>query len=73
MTGKLAEKNAFRFSTKYTDDESGMHDYGYRWYDPELGRWLNREPIGEVGGRNLYAFVLNNAVNSYDADGLRIQ
>jgi RHS repeat-associated protein len=35
--------------------------YGYRYYDPVTGRWPSRDPIGERGGVNLYAFVYNNA------------
>jgi len=31
---------------------------GYRFYNPELGRWINRDPIEEEGGLNLYGFVL---------------
>jgi hypothetical protein len=33
--------------------------YGYRFYDPETGRWPSRDPIGENGGVNLYGFVYN--------------
>jgi RHS repeat-associated protein len=47
-TGDLATANPFRFSTKYTDDETGLVYYGYRFYNPELGRWLSRDPIGET-------------------------
>lgn len=43
---------------------------GYRFYNPELGRWLNRDPIGENGGMNLVAFSLNNAINNNDRLGL---
>jgi len=39
-------------------------------YDPTLGRWLNRDPIEEDGGVNLYAFVENDALNSTDYLGL---
>ncbi len=46
-TGDAAEDNPFRFSTKYTDDESGLVYYGYRFYDPELGRWPSRDPLEE--------------------------
>jgi RHS repeat-associated protein len=46
-TGALAKKNPFRFSTKYTDNETGLLYYGYRYYDPVTGRWPNRDPIGE--------------------------
>ncbi len=60
---------AFRFSTKYTDDETGLLYYGYRYYVPETGRWISRDPIGEYGGLNLYAFVLNDGVNWVDLLG----
>jgi hypothetical protein len=42
---------------------------GYRFYNPSTGRWLNRDPIGEQGGVNLYAMVGNNAVNFIDLLG----
>jgi len=43
--------------------------YAFRYYSPELGRWINRDPIEEEGGLNLYAFVWNNAINRYDLFG----
>ena len=39
------------------------------FYNPETGRWLSRDPIGEQGGKNLYGFVANDAVNRADTDG----
>jgi len=39
------------------------------FYDPSLGRWLNRDPIEEEGGINLYAFVGNAPVIYYDSFG----
>ncbi|MGF1531293.1 MAG: RHS repeat domain-containing protein [Puniceicoccaceae bacterium] len=39
-------------------------------YDPETGRWLKRDPIGELGGLNLYAMVANNLINTWDYLGL---
>jgi len=44
--------------------------YGFRFYSPQLGRWLGRDPSGEEGGLNLNAFVLNHAINSIDDNGL---
>ncbi len=49
----------YRFSTKPLDSESGLYYYGYRYYDPLTGRWPSRDPIGERGGLNPYAFVNN--------------
>lgn len=51
-------------------DELGRHYYGYRYYQPETGRWLSRDPIEEYGGVNLYCLVQNSSVNRYDPLGL---
>ncbi len=72
-TGPMAKKNPFQFSTKFTDEESGLNYYGYRYYEPNTGRWLSRDPIGERGGLNLYGFVGNDPVNSIDYLGLATQ
>jgi hypothetical protein len=40
------------------------------FYDPKLGRWLSRDPIGEEGGSNLLGFVGNGPMNSLDSTGL---
>jgi hypothetical protein len=40
-------------------------------YDPSTGRWLQRDPIGEAGGLNLYGFVDNNPVNFVDPLGFQ--
>lgn len=69
-TGPYAASNPIRFSTKYTDSETGQVYYGYRFYSPSLGRFINRDPIEEQGGINLYAFVGNNGVSSWDYLGL---
>jgi len=47
-----------------------LYDYGLRWYHPDQGRFINRDPIGEQGGLNLYAFVGNDPVNLFDFLGL---
>jgi RHS repeat-associated protein len=69
LTGALAKNNPFRFSTKYQDDESDLLYYGYRYYKPSTGTWTSRDPIEEIGGENLYAFVADNPVNSIDVVG----
>ena len=70
MAGPLADANVYRFSSKETHANSGLSYYGYRWYDPNLQRWINRDPIGERGGLNLYRFVANNPVSRIDPWGL---
>jgi RHS repeat-associated protein len=68
--GVAALANPFRFSTKYTDDETGLLYYGYRYYQPSTGRWLSKDPIEEAGGVNLYGFLGNSAVHAVDRLGL---
>ena len=48
----------------------GVLVYGFRYYDPEAGRWLGRDPIGERGGVNLYGFVENDSIAGLDYFGL---
>ncbi|MGI6494689.1 MAG: RHS repeat-associated core domain-containing protein [Kiritimatiellia bacterium] len=69
-TGALADEFHFRFSTKYYDAETGLYYYGYRFYATELMRWLNRDPIDESGGVNLYVYINNDPVNAADYVGL---
>ncbi len=71
QTGAAAGANPFRFSTKYTDAETGLLYYGLRYYSPNQGRWISRDPIEEEGARNLYATCGNNSVSQVDLLGLR--
>jgi RHS repeat-associated protein len=68
-TGPAAGENPFRFSAKYTDGETGLIYYGYRYYQPNTGRWLSRDPLGEEGGLNLFNFVGNVPSGAIDTDG----
>ncbi len=61
----------FGFQGQFRDEETGWSNYGYRFYVPLLGRWINRDPIGEDGGDNLYAFVENRPVDRLDWLGLQ--
>ena len=60
----------FGFQGQFRDEETGWLNYGYRFYVPLLGRWINRDPIGEEGGRNLYSFVGNKPTGRVDRFGL---
>ena len=68
--GNLADVFSFGFSTQYHDCETGMVGYKRRFYRPDLGRWLNRDPIEEGGGENLYVFCANNPILYYDILGM---
>jgi len=60
----------FRYQSKYCDAETGLYYFGYRYYSPRLGRWLSRDPLGEAGGLNLYAYCGNDPVNRHDYLGM---
>lgn len=62
--------NPWRFSGKRYDAETDLVLFGRRYYDPALGRWLTRDPLGKLDGVNDYAFVHNNPVNRIDPNGL---
>ncbi len=54
----------------YTDHETGLTLCTFRYYDPSMGRWLNRDPIGYAGGSNLYGYCGNSPVSYMDPLGL---
>ena len=70
--GDLAAANVYRFSSKEWHASSGLYYYGFRFYEPNLQRWLNRDPIGERGGVNMHRFVNNSPLNLIDRSGLDI-
>jgi integrase/recombinase XerD len=67
-------RNTFPFNALKRDGAApksmGVTYYTYRWYDPVTGRWPSRDPIEEEGGMNLYGFVGNDGVGSWDFLGL---
>ena len=63
----------FGFHGQFVDTETGYYNYGYRYYVPSLGTWINRDPIEERGGVNLYEFTSNNPTNHIDHLGLTIK
>ena len=67
--GSKAGDFTYLFSTKPVDAVTGFHYYGYRWYDSENGRWINRDPIKENGGLNVYGFCGGDPVNYIDVLG----
>jgi RHS repeat-associated protein len=49
LSGPLAEANVYRFSSKEWNDNAGLYYYLYRYYDPNLQRWPNRDPLMDYG------------------------
>ena len=46
----------FRLQNQYADRETGLHYNFFRYYEPEVGRFVNQNPIGLEGGENLCAY-----------------
>jgi RHS repeat-associated protein len=72
-TGSTPVSFNFRFSTKFNDSETDFYYYGYRYYSSWMARWINRDPIGEEGGANLYGMLKNNTIAKIDYLGLMMQ
>ena len=49
----------FRLQNQYFDEEARLHNNLLRYYDSEAGRFVNQDPIGLLGGENLYLFAPN--------------
>ncbi|WP_434525946.1 RHS repeat protein [Photorhabdus asymbiotica] len=75
-TALWATKNQIEASYKFIRysgkerDATGLYYYGYRYYQPWVGRWLSADPAGTTDGVNLYRMVRNNPVTLHDPDGL---
>jgi RHS repeat-associated protein len=60
----------FGFAGMQYHAASGLYLTMFRVYDPQTGRWLSKDPIEEMGGVNLYAYVGGDPVNWIDPLGL---
>ena len=73
-TGDLAEVNPLRYRGYYYDSETGLYYLQSRYYDPELGRFLNADAFASTGqgvlGNNMFAYCWNNPVMGYDPSGM---
>jgi RHS repeat-associated protein len=73
-SGALASANTMRFSSKPAIFSSsgfwGFYYYGYRFYDPVNQRWLNRDPIEEAGGNNVFQAMGSDPNGRIDPLGL---
>lgn len=70
--GSMADVFHMKFSTKYYDRETGLYYFGRRFYCPQIGRWMSRDPAGEDGGLNLYQFCGNAPTYGIDPLGMKI-
>ena len=69
VSGSL--KQPFRFQGQYFDEESGLHYNRFRYYDPSSGRFVSQDPIGLLGGFNLYEYA-PNPIGWVDPFGLTV-
>ena len=72
----VAYKNPFRYRSYYYDFETGLYYLNSRYYNPEIGRFINADSIdildstkNSINGINLYIYCNNNPVNYYDPNG----
>ena len=72
----LATLNPFRYRKYVYDPETGLYCLGSRYYDPEVGRFVNADDfetltyqMDSVQGKNLYQYCFNNPINMQDEDG----
>ena len=56
--GELTDQS-IRFQGQWHDVETGLHYNRFRYYDPEVGRFIHQDPIGLLGGNNLYQYAPN--------------
>lgn len=69
--GNWASVMPFRYSCEYSDEDLGLIYYNYRHYNPQDGRWISRELLGERESMNLYRFMVNSPSCWNDLLGLK--
>ncbi|MBF8743720.1 RHS repeat-associated core domain-containing protein, partial [Pseudomonas guariconensis] len=67
-----ASYKTVRYSGKERD-ATGLYYYGYRYYQPWIGRWLSADPAGPVDGLNVFWMVGNDPASAIDRDGRMLE
>ena len=70
IRGSFADKNPMRFSSRYSEADTGLYYYSYRHYSPSLKKWLSHDPLGEHSTVNTYNYVNNIPTVCFDVLGL---
>lgn len=70
ITTTGAVESDFGFTGHYHYGPSALTLALYRAYDPDLGRWLSRDLLGEQGGMNLFQYARNSPIAWLDPNGL---
>lgn len=68
-SGSSTTGQAFRYTGRRYDLETGLYYYRARYYSPQLGRFLQADPVGYKDDFNLYSYVYNDALNRTDPSG----
>lgn len=63
-------KNSLTYTGREFDKETGLYYYRARYYDQNIGRFLQKDPLGYTADTNLYSYCDNNSVNAIDPLGL---
>ena len=72
LSASAPSENPLAFSSEYYDFALGYVYYNYRHYDPAIGRWIQRDPLAEMGGINLFSFLSNAPLASIDILGKQV-